>query len=160
MPIKGDRIFGDMHTGGQRNMVNASAEEVKRPHSSIRRPVYRLSCRHCTGLLSDVTMQATLVALSRITMYSAPVVTDNVLQLADEPHMTKLCGCLILDTACAGCGSVVGYHVREICSTCARADHNGHRYVFFLSDVHDHLRQDAVWTGWHLVYITMLGPGR
>jgi hypothetical protein len=63
-------------------------------------------------------------------MLSTCIVTDGVLPTSHVVYSTIVCGCKIMDVACACCGMLLGYYVYSICRSCISRNHNGNRYVF------------------------------
>ena len=105
---------------------------VDHPDKMDYQPVFSLACAPCGRPLTDFGVAGFLLHPPgpRVPMLSACIVTENVAPLTLVPYATTVCGCVIMDTGCTGCGTVLGYYVQTICCLCVNAAHNGNRYVF------------------------------
>ncbi|KAG0265946.1 Protein fam72a [Actinomortierella ambigua] len=57
------------------------------------------------------------------------------LQLVNDDRQVRHCACRIRDSACLGCGQVIGYHVTQPCNDCLQDQNNGHFWMFYSSGV-------------------------
>lgn len=91
--------------------------------------VCSLICQHCESNLCERGMRAILLGNTTMELFSTDRPPFGV-GLVDKDYCTKNCSCRIRDSACLGCGNVVGYHVIRPCSSCLEACNNGHFWMF------------------------------
>ncbi|KAG2174500.1 hypothetical protein INT44_006763 [Umbelopsis vinacea] len=66
------------------------------------KPVYQLSCKHCSNVICARGMKAILLADTRIELYSTDTPPSGSIQLMDKDYLTRTCRCRIRDIACLG----------------------------------------------------------
>lgn len=120
------------------------------PSESVVLPAYVVRCVDCRAVLSDAGMKASLLAAIGTVMFSAADVTDCLQMVSHDTISNTLCKCQLCETACTGCGTTNGYHVRKICEYCATRNHNGHRYVLYPSMVSAEQHVQRRWVRWVL----------
>jgi hypothetical protein len=92
-------------------------------------------------------MRAILLADTKIELYSTDIPPSCALRLLDEDRMTQGCHCRIRDTACVGCGNVLGYHVSQPCERCLDAKNNGHFWMFYSESISPNERPEPSGSG-------------
>ncbi|KAJ3185359.1 Protein fam72a [Gaertneriomyces sp. JEL0708] len=96
--------------------------------------VCELACRHCSSNVCRRGMRAILLADMNIELFSTDIPPNGV-QLVNDDYHTRNCQCKIRDTACLGCGNIIGYHVTQPCEPCMDACNNGHFWMFHAEGV-------------------------
>jgi len=74
-------------------------------------------------------MRAILLADTKIELYSTDIPPTSA-RLLEVDRETPGCQCRIRDSACGGCGMILGYHVSQPCVKCLEANNNGHFWMF------------------------------
>ncbi|KAI8980398.1 protein FAM72 [Pilobolus umbonatus] len=103
----------------------------ERSHSPVK-PVYRLTCRHCSSSVCARGMKAILLADTAVELFSTDT-PSHCVHVLDKDYLTRSCRCRIRDVACIRCGNVVGYHVISPCHGCLESGNNGHFWMFHSS---------------------------
>lgn len=117
-----------------------------RPNLLRNKIVFELSCRGCATRVCNRAMKAILLADTKIELYSTDIPPTPV-HLLDEDRLTQGCHCRIRDTACLGCGNVLGYHVSQPCERCLEAKNNGHFWMFYSDTIWARERMDLSQSG-------------
>ncbi|XP_003382986.1 PREDICTED: protein FAM72A-like [Amphimedon queenslandica] len=113
-------------------------------HPSFKtKPVYELNCSYCDHLVCVRGMRAILLADKTVELYSTDQPPPGMLLLVGPDYQTNNCQCKIQDTACCGCGCMVGYHVTVPCHSCLRSCNNGHFWMYHSNSVRPSERLDS-----------------
>lgn len=150
------------NTNHNNSSIRRSTQEIDRIGNSPLRHkiVYQLRCKFCLRHACNRAMRAILLADTKVELYSTDIPPAKTINLSEEDRMTQGCNCRIRDTACTGCGNVLGYHVSQPCDRCLEAKNNGHFWMFYSETIHSYERPDPLSVDGKPLYWGSLSPMR
>ncbi|KAJ3220921.1 Protein fam72a [Clydaea vesicula] len=108
--------------------LSQEIEKLKKFKRYLNKSVFNLNCKNCLLKISERGMKSYLLFDSSMKFSASIDQVYNVSTINEYENIN--CDCLIGDLGCTGCGTVVGYEIRQPCLNCVMSNHNGHCICF------------------------------